>query len=492
MIELKEILNGIPTIGPLMNTEMLLWIIDHIYGNIFITNGEGKILFVNQNTVQVLGIPRETLLSMNAIENIQNGIMSRSTTLEAIKQRKTIMGGFHTPDGVEYISTSTPLMDSDGNVELVLTYSQKKLSIDALTDAVERERRNAENYKYALQYTANAKEQQNIPIVESPKMKEVLSFVRRMAKTDSTILIYGESGTGKEVFANYIKESSLRKDEPYIQVNCAAIPPNLMESEFFGYAKGAFTGASQGGKPGVFEMANHGTLFLDEIGELPLELQGKLLRVLETSEFYRIGSTNITKINVRLIAATNKDLLKQVEKGLFREDLYYRLNVIPCKIPPLRERKEDILPLANYFLEQCNQKYGLTHRFSHDLFQMLIDYHWPGNVRELRNMVERITLSSIENVLTVENLQKNPIFTEFPDLMTINAGAAKPLPRREAVYPNDLDAPVKETMAQHYRRLEQKRVIDALMESNGNKSKAAKLLGISVGKLHRLLDKYEI
>lgn len=492
MIELSEISNSIPMIGPSLNTEMLLWIIDHIYGNIFITDGEGKILFVNQNTAQVLGIPREKLLMMHAAENLDKGVMSRSTTLEAIELKKTIMGGFHTKDGMEYISTSTPLLDDEGNVQIVMTYSQKKSSIQVLTDAVEQERKNAENYKYALQYTANAEKQEDIPIAASSKMKDILSFTRHIARTDSTILIIGESGTGKEVIASYIKESSLRKEEPYIKVNCAAIPPNLMESEFFGYTNGAFTGASRGGKPGVFEIANKGTLFLDEIGELPLELQGKLLRVLETSEFYRIGSTSVTKINVRLITATNKNLLQQVKEGRFREDLYYRLNVIPCKIPPLRDRKEDILPLVNYFLNLCNEKYGLSHSFAPDLFQMLIDYYWPGNVRELRNMVERITLSSIDNVITVDSLRQNPIFAEFPGLLTIHAGPAAPPWNRDGADQDDQAAQEKETIARRFQKLEQKQVIDALLATHGNKSKAAKLLGISIGKLYRLLEKCEM
>jgi len=480
----------IPAIGPSINLDMLMWIIDNIYGNIFVTDGKGKILFVNQNTADALGISREELSSMNAIENLERGIMSRSTTLEALALKKTIVGGFQVNDDVEYISTSTPLLDENGEVQLVMTYSQKKSSIQVLTEAVELERKNAENYKYALQYATSAKDGLSSPIAASGKMEDILSFASHIAKTDSTILIAGESGTGKEVLASYIKDNSLRKDEPYITVNCAAIPPNLMESEFFGYAAGAFTGASKGGKPGVFEIANNGTLFLDEIGELPLELQGKLLRVLETSEFYRIGSAKTTKINVRLITATNKDLFQEVKEGRFREDLYYRINVIPCKIPPLRERKKDIIPLTNYFLAQCNEKYNLSHSFSPELFQLLSDYNWPGNVRELRNMVERLALSSIETVITVESLRKNPIFTEFPALMTLglNAVATQLLPSLPSDIPK---AEEKATMGQSYKKLEQERVLNALLTTNGNKSKAAKLLGISVGKLYRLLEKSE-
>ena len=483
----------IPTIGPVLNADMLLWIIDHIYGNILIADGKGKILFVNQNAADTLGISREELSKMNVIDNLERGAMSRSTTLEALGLKKTVVGGFQSRTGEEYISSSTPLLDHNGNIQLVMTYSQKKSSIEMLTEAIEMERKNAENYKYALQYTANTRVGQSSLIAASTKMKDIISFAKHIASTDSTILIGGESGTGKEVLANYIKENSRRKDEPYITVNCAAIPPNLMESEFFGYTAGAFTGASKTGKPGVFEMANNGTLFLDEIGELPLELQGKLLRVLETSEFYRIGSTKNTKTNVRVITATNKDLFREVKEGRFREDLYYRINVIPCKIPPLRERKQDIIPLAEYFLELCNEKYEISRSFAPDLFELFSNHGWPGNVRELRNLVERIAVSSVHPLVTVASLRQNPVFAEFPMLMSIVSETEEhlteaPPSSAAAVMPIRAQGE-RESIGDYYKRLEQERVVQAMLTANGNKSKAAKLLGISTGKLYRLLEK---
>ena len=476
---------NIPLISPELDSESLLWILDHIFGNIFVTDGAGKILFVNRGVTQVLKKHRNDLINQHATINMQEngGLMSRSTTLEAIEKRRSVMGGFTISDGVEYFSTSTPMIDDNGEVQLVLTYSHEKVAIDTLTEAVEQEHKNAENYKHALKYMRNLKSHGNF-IYKNHKMKALIAIAEHIARLDSTVLICGESGTGKEVLANYIQMHSHRRDEPFIQVNCAAIPPNLMESEFFGYAKGAFTGANKDGKPGVFEIANRGILMLDEIGELPLDLQSKLLRVLETSEFYRIGSTKLQKTDVRLIAATNKDLRKQVEDRLFREDLFYRLNVIPITIPPLRERKDDIEPLATHFLNLYNEKYELNHCFSSEVIQALENYSWPGNVRELRNIVERMTLTSAKEVIRLENIIHNPILSENLGLKTFARAAPlthmpKSADMENSSLPNNAE--------QQFKELQRQKIIDTLLVTNGNKVKAAKLLNISPGKLYRLL-----
>ena len=479
---------SIPLISPELDSESLLWILDHIFGNIFVTDGAGKILFVNRGVTQVLKKHRYELINQHATVNMQEngGLMSRSTTLEAIEKRRSVMGGF-TVNGangdVEYFSTSTPMIDDNGDVQLVLTYSHEKVAIDTLTEAVEQEHKNAENYKHALKYMRNLNSRNNF-IYKNQKMKDLVAIAEHIARLDSTVLICGESGTGKEVLANYIQMHSHRKDEPFIQVNCAAIPPSLMESEFFGYAKGAFTGANKEGKPGVFEIANRGILMLDEIGELPLDLQSKLLRVLETSEFYRIGSTKLQKTDVRLIAATNKDLRKQVADRLFREDLFYRLNVIPVTIPPLREREDDIEPLATHFLKLYNEKYELNHRFSPEVVQALEDYAWPGNVRELRNIIERMTLTSTEEVITLENVIHNPILSEN---LGLKAGNRKATLSQTQQADSKGEAYAPDSAAYQFKELHRQKIIDALLTTNGNKVKAAKLLNISPGKLYRLL-----
>ena len=238
------------------------------------------------------------------------------------------------------------------------------------------------------------------------KQNKIMKLMRAdcVARIDSTVVLSGESGVGKEVFAKYIRDNSRRKDAPYVRVNCGAIPESLIESELFGYEKGAFTGANKNGKIGLFEMANKGTIFLDEIGELPLSMQVKLLRVLQEQEIERIGSAKPTKIDVRVIAATNRKLEKMIEEKTFREDLYYRLMVFPINIPSLRERRRDIQPLAEYFLKELNEKYKEKKHFSENCIMILENYQWPGNVRELKNIVERAFIISKDDEITTESI----------------------------------------------------------------------------------------
>ncbi len=257
----------------------------------------------------------------------------------------------------------------------------------------------------APQKTNNTKRSSKV-IGHSQKMKEIFDIVHYVAPSDSTVLLLGASGVGKEVIAKMLHENSCRKKELFMKVNCGAIPPHLLESELFGYEQGAFTGAKRGGKLGIFEMASGGTLFLDEIGDLPLDMQVKLLRVLQEQEIMRVGGLQIINVNVRIIAATNRNLERMVEEGTFRTDLYYRLNIVPIKIPLLRERKDDIIPLLNYFLMEFNAKYNSTKRFSKQAVQQLMSYPFPGNVRELSNIVERLVLTSRSDVIESCQLPK--------------------------------------------------------------------------------------
>lgn len=241
-------------------------------------------------------------------------------------------------------------------------------------------------------------------IVKSAKMRDLLDMVIRVAQADSIVLITGESGTGKELIASIIHNNSQRKDKQFIKINCGAIPATLLESELFGYEAGAFTGAKKSGKSGYFELADGGTLFLDEIGDLPYNLQVKLLRVLQNHEFNRVGGEKSVKVDVRVIAATNQNLLEKVRSKEFREDLYYRLNVIPVHIPPLRERKEEIPVLVMHFLEVFNRKYKLNRRITPQVIDVFMDYDWPGNIRELENLIERLVVTSNNDIIKAEDL----------------------------------------------------------------------------------------
>jgi two-component system response regulator AtoC len=301
-------------------------------------------------------------------------------------------------------------------------------------------------------------------IGQSSSMKHLFSIVEKVAATPSTVLITGESGTGKELVARALFDGSARKDKPFIRLNCAAIPKELVESELFGYEKGAFTGAVAQ-KPGRFELAHDGTLFLDEIGEIPQEMQVKLLRVLQEGEFERVGGVKTQKVDVRLIAATNRDLSKEITEGKFREDLFYRLNVVPIHIPPLRERREDIPLLIEHFRKKFNARLGRNiQRVSDEAQQKLSAYHWPGNIRELENVMERMALfcdgDTIEEKLLPEEVSASEI-SSGPKLAVV-AGAT-----------------LKEIVKESTARIERDLIAKALEETGGNVTRAAQKLKIS-------------
>ncbi|MDD6310902.1 MAG: sigma-54 dependent transcriptional regulator [Firmicutes bacterium] len=316
-------------------------------------------------------------------------------------------------------------------------------------------------------------------VSKSPKMQEVYELAKKVALADATVLITGESGTGKEVISTQIHEWSNRADKPMIKVNCGAIPDNLLESELFGYEKGAFTGAATS-KPGRFEIADGGTLFLDEIGDISPALQVKLLRVLQEKTFERLGGVSSITVDVRVIAATNKNLKEEVEKGNFREDLYYRLNVVPIHIPPLRERKEDIKYLVDYFLRHSAAISGgiAPKKISTAAMERLINYSWPGNIRELENIIERCIVITSDDVIEASCLPSDIIY----------AGSSAAVDSAGAQSDNSSNTMLTDTIDSKEREV----IIRVLEENGGNKTKSALALGISRRSLHRKIQKYGI
>lgn len=467
-----------------LDIEALLWILDNTFGNIYVTDKDGNILFVNENSLKAFGLKREEVINKNTQELIDNKIITRSTTLDAIKTKDTVIGSLKTREGYELFGISRPMYDDQGNISIIMTYSQERETMHTFSDAIDKEKQISENYKNVIAYYSGIGNQSKSIIATSKKMQEIMSELNMVAKTSSTILLYGESGTGKDVIANFIHAKSLRNNEPFIPVNCAAIPQELMESEFFGYAKGAFTGANSGGKPGFFEMANKGTIFLDEIGELPLSLQSKLLRVIETGDLMRIGSNKVINADVRIIAATNRDLKKMVQEKKFREDLYYRLIVIPVKLPPLRERKEDITPIANSFLDEYNRKYNFKRRLSDEIIDAFNRYSWPGNIREMRNIIERLVITSKNNLLTLSDF--NSQNATLQEINTVDYEYQN-IPKTEVTLNNNKE--LKELSIQEaYENELYEMVLKTLLKTNGNKTKTANILGISRGKLYRILN----
>jgi transcriptional regulator with PAS, ATPase and Fis domain len=306
-------------------------------------------------------------------------------------------------------------------------------------------------------------------IGESLAMRGLLSLIKKVAPTDATVLIMGESGTGKELVATSIHENSLRKSKPFIKLNCAAIPAELLESELFGHEKGAFTGATKF-KPGKFDMANKGTLFLDEIGDMPLKLQSKILRVIQEKEFYRVGGSNTVKVDVRFIASTNQNLEKMVQEGAFREDLYYRLNVFTLHLPPLRERKEDIPLLVDRFLQNLPKKVEI----SSIALQMIMAYSWPGNIRELKNVIESAAVIA-------ENGFIEP--AQLPGSIT------GPF---NTTYSDEVSLPANLSLDQRINEIEKSMIIEALRKTGGVQVRATELLGINQRSLWHRIKKHKI
>jgi transcriptional regulator with PAS, ATPase and Fis domain len=368
----------------------------------------------------------DSLIGRNISEFEQDGVFQPNIVELCSKKGQKLSCVQETNKERRIWSVATPIYYND-KLEKVIVISRDISEMNQLQQELEIVKRKTDEYKQELDQFKNKKGLKKKIIYRSKVMENLIDGLKRIAMVDSTVLLNGESGVGKEVFANAIHELGKRKDQPFIRVNCGAIPSSLIESELFGYEKGAFTGADQKGKPGFFELANCGTIFLDEISELPLNMQVKLLRVLQEKEMIRVGGVRTVKVDIRIIAATNRNLLELVKEDKFREDLYYRLNVIPIEVPPLRKRAEDIVPLSIHFLQQVNQGYQLEKSLSREALEVLENYHWPGNVRELQNIIERLIVTTKgdfvnrEDVLDIlykkaEEVRAKPIVFELMPL----------------------------------------------------------------------------
>ena len=403
----------------------LCTILDALEDPIHIIDTDGILVFANLAWEKLIGLPRESAVGLYINDAISRGNQgfyfsiekdedSRaaqfthfdqklfdSIALTALEKRKRVSMFAYSSSKNRFMLTSIPLYKGD-RLQYVLTWCRDLTNFSQLCDdlqsAIEKNKLISEELEFYRKMTTS----QNM-IGKCPQMIALMKTVEYVAGTDATVLITGESGVGKEVLTNEIYQRSGRKGKPFIRVNCASIPESLMESELFGYERGAFTGAVKS-KPGMFELANHGTLLLDEVGELPRALQPKLLRALQEREIIRVCGISTIPVDVRLIAATNQDLEAMVEGGTFRRDLYYRLNLIPLHIPPLRERGDDIPLLAVHFLEKFNAKYGKKKELTDEAMQIMKEYPWPGNIREMENLLERLVIIGEEHWLTAPRL----------------------------------------------------------------------------------------
>lgn len=391
----------------------LCHIIESSFDGIYITDGKGNTLSANKSYESITGIKVKDVLGKNMRELVKKNIISISGSLIAIKEHRVITLEQEFKTGKKALITSSPVYDEDGNIIMVVTNVRDITELYTLKEEIQK--RNEVEAKLIEELEHLKKDSVcHDMIVQDKSSLTALLLANKVAPLDATVMLNGETGVGKEVFANYIYKNSKRNKMPFIKVNCSAIPESLIESVLFGYEKGSFTGANKDGKMGLFEVADKGTLFLDEVGELPLSMQVKLLRVLQEQEIERIGGTQPIKIDVRIIAATNRNLEEMVKNSTFREDLYYRLMVFPISIPPLRNRKHDIEPLASLFVNNLNKKYGFNKSLSDNAINTLLMYSWPGNIRELKNVIERSIIISNEDIIDSSDLS-----------ITNNAGSKK-------------------------------------------------------------------
>jgi PAS domain S-box-containing protein len=439
-------------------------IIENTYDGLYITDGNAVTLRVNRAYERITGIRRQEVVGRDMKELVKSGVFNRSVTLEVLEKKKTSTFIQEVRTGKKVIVTGTPIFNDDGNIEMVVTTVRDITELVELKDRLHERELELNCYKEELEKIKTYMEEDFSFVTVSKVMNNLIETAYKAAHFDSNILITGESGTGKGSLAKLIHNWSHRKKGPFIKINCAAIPENLFESELFGYEPGAFSGASNKGKKGMLEIANGGTLFLDEIGDLPLSLQSKLLQVIEEKEMIRLGSTKSIKLDIRIIAATNQDIENLIEKGKFRRDLYYRINTVSLHLKPLRERVEDIIPLANYFLKLLNNKYNMNKVLTPEALKALSSYSYPGNIRELSNIVENAFLISDNSFI-----DKNDLPEHIRKDEKINISEE-----------NDLRKIINEI---------ELKALKSALEKYGSTRKAAKYLNISQSSLVRKLKK---
>lgn len=433
-------------------------VINYIDELIVIFDANGIIEKMNCLCDDILPFNHKDAVGKSIYAICKNGLVKDPIMIQMLKLKKKIYRNIKYPTGKVIAYTASPMFTSNGILKGGVLTGRDISRLEHLPFQLN----STQSFKIDGPY-----------ISRSFAMENIKNIALRASQSDSSIFINGESGVGKEIIARMIYKNSPRKDMPFVSINCSAIPSELLESEFFGYEEFSFTGAKKGGKNGLLEKANNGTLFLDEIGELPLSMQSKLLRVIQENEFLKVGGTVPIKVNIRYISATNLPLTELHKGDIFRQDLYYRLNVIPIKIPPLRDRKEDIKPLILYFLKIFNEKYNRNLCISNTGISKLSSYHWPGNIRELKNIIERFVVLSTSSLLTELDIEN------FMSLDNNTNSPINPIVSQDSI-----------SLSNYSNLNEVHSIIDQIMITNAIKEtgsivKAAKLLGINPSTIHR-------
>jgi PAS domain S-box-containing protein len=380
-------------------------ILDVLSDGIYITDRAGTTLKVNTMYEKLIGLKKEELVGRLVQDLVQEGVFDIVLNPQIVQTGKPATLVQTGKRGNKLVLNGYPLFDQSGHVALVVTFVRDVTLMSQLQEQIASQNRLLEKFRSSVQYMIE-ENFQKFPITsfKSREMTNLAKMIDKIAVTEATVLILGETGVGKEFFARAIHRASPRADKTFFKLDCTTIPENLIESELFGYVAGAFSGAHAKGKPGLFEMADRGTLFLDEIGELPLAMQVKLLRAIQDQEIIPVGSTRVRKVDVRIVAATNRELEKEVDNERFRSDLYYRLRVAVLNIPPLRERSDDIMPLAHYFLNKYAAKYKKELRFGPGIEPAFLGHRWSGNIRELENLIESLVVTCDRSVVDSADL----------------------------------------------------------------------------------------
>ena len=464
----------------------MLSLFDCIPIGIYIVDKEGNYTYANSAYLQSIGMKRQDILQMNVHDFLKSNEIDFCVfdNVKKNKDRQIAIQDVNVRDGMinrntRHLICSTPTFDAEGNIESVIAVCQQLSDLEMLFSEAHSSDPKGVDLFSTITKEADQSIMDHRVIAESRVMKQLLAVTKMIAMSDASVLIMGETGAGKEVIAQYIHAKSKRCKEPLVVINCASLPENLLEAELFGYEQGAFTGAQKGGKKGLIEEADGGTLFLDEINSFPFALQGKLLRVLETKMCRRVGATKGKPVNFRLLSASNADLEELVKNQEFRADLYYRLSVVPVKIPPLRERKDDILPLANRFLSIYNEQYHMRKSLSKDMEERLLAYSWPGNVRELKNVIERSIVMSSGDIINI------PVFSEKARIVH----AEYSLPQERSPVPAAEGPKEGESLTDYLERCE-KKYLENIFKDGKSTYEIAEISGLSQSGVMRRKKKY--
>lgn len=444
-------------------------IIESSYDGLYITDGESRTLRVNQAYERITGITKKEVLGKRTEDLVSDGLFKPSVTLEVLQKKRPITIMQQIKAGKTVMVTGNPIFDFNKRIVRVVTNVRDLTELNQLKTELEETRQLTRRYQEQLNEQQYLSEANQELVIKSEAMRLVFQKALKMARVDSAVLLTGESGVGKDLLARFIHKAGHRKENNFVKINCGAIPQNLLESELFGYEKGAFTGARGEGKAGLLEMGQGGTVFLDEIADLPIYLQVKMLSAIEDKEITRLGGTRPKKIDFRLIAATNRDLTGMVRNETFREDLYFRLSILPLVIPPLRERKEDVIPLINHFLKKFNQIHNLKKTFTQEVHDRLIRYSMPGNVRELMNIVEQLVVMSESQAVTFDEL---PHYLRVKDPSLSFAGDLNNLKLTRA----DME----------------KKLIEEALRKHKTLQQVAQFLGVNQSTVSRKIHRYNI